>query len=80
MRHSEFAIGRAFTSGHSLWRCTDIGPRMVVAIRIETAEVVAVLGGCETQSVVDPRRDPASRGMTDLNREFHRMLAEEDER
>jgi hypothetical protein len=43
----------------ALWRCTDIGTRTGIAIRIDAAEVVAVLGGRETQSVVDPRRDPS---------------------
>jgi hypothetical protein len=59
MKHSEFAIDQAFTTGHGLWRCTDLGTRTVVAIRIDAAEVVAVLSGRETQSVVDPRRDPS---------------------
>jgi hypothetical protein len=59
MKHSEFAVGRAFTTGHGLWRCTDVGTRTVVAIRIDSAEVVSVLGGRETHSVVDPRRDPS---------------------
>jgi hypothetical protein len=59
MKHREFAIGQAFTTGHGLWRCTDLGTRTVTAIRIDAAKVVAVLGGRETQSVVDPRRDPS---------------------
>ncbi|MGK7870862.1 hypothetical protein [Falsiroseomonas sp. E2-1-a20] len=59
MKHSEFTIGAAFASGHGLWRCTDVGTRTVVAIRIDAAEVVAVMGGRETVSVVDPRRDPS---------------------
>jgi hypothetical protein len=59
MNRGEFAIGQAFTTDHGLWRCTDIGTRTVIAIRIDAAEVVAVLGGRETQSVVDPRRDPS---------------------
>ena len=59
MKHYDFAMGQAFTTGHGLWRCTDIGTRTVIAIRIDAAEVVAVLGGRETQSVVDPRRDPS---------------------
>jgi hypothetical protein len=58
MEHSEFVIGRAFTTGHGLWRCTDIGTRTIIAIRVDAAEVVSVLGGRETQSIVDPRRDP----------------------
>src|SRR3954451_102548 len=59
MEHFEFVIGEAFTTGHGLWRCTDVGTRTVVAIRIDSAEVVSVLGGRETHSVVDPRRDPS---------------------
>lgn len=59
MQHCEFAIGQAFTTGHSLWRCTDIGTRTVVAIRIDAAEIVSVLGGRETASIVDLRRDPS---------------------
>jgi hypothetical protein len=59
MKHSEFVIGQAFTTGHGLWRCTDVGTRTVIAVRIDAAEVVSVLGGRETQSTVDPRRDPS---------------------
>ncbi|MBL6454588.1 hypothetical protein JMJ55_04575 [Belnapia sp. T6] len=59
MKHSEFVVGQAFTTGHGLWRCTDVGARTVVAIRIDAAEIVSVLGGKETASVVDPRRDPS---------------------
>ncbi len=57
MKRSEFIIGQAFTTGHGLWRCTDVGTRTVVAIRIDSAEVVSVLGGRETASIADPRRD-----------------------
>jgi hypothetical protein len=59
MKHSEFVIGYAFTTGHGLWRCTDVGARTVVAIRIDAAEIVSVMGGRETASIVDPRRDPS---------------------
>jgi hypothetical protein len=59
MEHSEFVIGRAYTTGHGLWRCTDVGTRTIIAIRIDSAEIVSVLGGQETQSIVDPRRDPS---------------------
>jgi hypothetical protein len=31
----------------------------VIAIRIDAAEVFSVMGGKETQSFVDPRRDPS---------------------
>lgn len=64
MEHSEFAIGRAFTTGHSLWRCTDIGTRTVVAIRLDHLEIASVEvrdGKCgpETRAVIDPRDDPS---------------------
>ena len=57
IQHGELAIGQAFTTGHGLWRCVDVGTRTIVAIRIDVAEVVAVVGGRETQSVVGPCRD-----------------------
>src|SRR3954449_11247006 len=57
MKHGEFVIGQAFTTGHGLWRCTDVGARTVIAIRIDAAEIVSVMGGRETASIVDPRRD-----------------------
>lgn len=62
MEHDEFAIGQAFSTGHALWRCTDIGTRTVVAIRLVRAETVTmeVRGGRrgpETRAVVDPRVD-----------------------
>lgn len=62
MEHDEFAIGRAFATRHSLWRCTDIGTRVVIAIRLDSAETVSVVvrggkPGPETRAVVDPRKD-----------------------
>ena len=64
MEHSEFAIGRAFTNGHSLWRCTDVGTRTVVAIRLDREEIVSVVvrggkPGPETRAVIDLRDDPS---------------------
>lgn len=62
MEHSEFAIGRAFATRHSLWLCTDIGTRVVVAIRLDSAETVSVVvrggkPGPETHAAIDPRVD-----------------------
>ncbi len=34
MEHSDFSIGTEFKCGGMLWRCTDIGTRIIVAIRI----------------------------------------------
>jgi hypothetical protein len=39
MKHSEFTIGDEFWCGGRQWRCTDIGKRTIVAIRIDRVEV-----------------------------------------
>ena len=39
MRHAEFKIGGTFRCGGRLWRCSDIGTRTIVAIRIDCVEV-----------------------------------------
>ena len=35
MKHSEFEIGKPFTTGSGLWICTDIGKRTIVAVKKE---------------------------------------------
>ena len=39
MKHSEFKIGSIFYCGGRTWRCTDIGTRTIVAIRIDRVEI-----------------------------------------
>lgn len=39
MNHSDFSIGKTFWCGGNLWRCTDIGTRVIVAMRIDSVEV-----------------------------------------
>jgi len=39
MEHSDFVIGGTFWCGGRTWRCTDIGTRTVVAIRIDSVNV-----------------------------------------
>jgi acetyltransferase len=39
MQHSEFKIGGISRCDGRLWRCTDIGTRTIVAIRIDRVEV-----------------------------------------
>ncbi|MGH9943339.1 MAG: hypothetical protein ACRD9R_13400 [Pyrinomonadaceae bacterium] len=39
MRKEDFYIGLEFYMGVGKWRCTDIGTRVVVAIRIDQVEV-----------------------------------------
>jgi hypothetical protein len=39
MKLADFAIGSEFWLGDRKWRCTDIGTRVVVAIRVDTVRV-----------------------------------------
>lgn len=36
MKHSDFVIGETFWWSRLPWRCTDIGTRIVMAIRLDT--------------------------------------------
>ncbi len=40
MDHSEFKIGLEFFTAAGTWRCTDIGTRVITAIRIDRVERV----------------------------------------
>jgi hypothetical protein len=35
MKHSDFQIGTEFYSATGKWRCTDLGSRVIVAIKLE---------------------------------------------
>ncbi len=35
MKHIDFRIGTEFYTGAGKWRCTDVGTRVIVAIRID---------------------------------------------
>jgi hypothetical protein len=51
MRHSEFKIGGEFRCGGATWRTTDIGTRVIVAIRIDDGDGFAswrLSGPCAT--------------------------------
>jgi hypothetical protein len=39
MKHSEFVIGEAFWCSERQWRCTDIGTRTIIAMRIDQVDV-----------------------------------------
>jgi hypothetical protein len=47
MRLQDFRIGAEFLARGERWRCTDIGTRVVAAIRVEYVEV----GGTEPQTL-----------------------------
>lgn len=50
MIHDDFKIGTIFRCGDGVWRCTDVGTRTIVAIRIDRVRVGST--------------DPAKDGMT----------------
>ncbi len=35
MHHGDFFIGCVFLTGAGTWRCTDVGTRVIVAIRFD---------------------------------------------
>ncbi len=39
MEHKDFQIGQEFWSAERLYRCTDVGTRTIVAIRIDQVKV-----------------------------------------
>src|SRR5665811_453036 len=39
MQHADFKIGCLFRNGSGLWRCTDVGTRTILAIKLDFAEV-----------------------------------------
>jgi hypothetical protein len=44
MRLDEFEIGKTFRCDDRLWRCTDIGTRVVAAIRVDEVEIGGTAG------------------------------------
>lgn len=38
MKHSDFAIGEEFRTATGNWRCTDIGTRTVIAIKVSDCD------------------------------------------
>ncbi len=40
MKHSDFSIGLEFYTRVAKWRCTDVGTRTIVAIRIDQVTVI----------------------------------------
>ena len=40
MRHGDFFIGKEFMTDTGQWRCTDIGTRTIIAIKISEVHVI----------------------------------------
>ena len=49
MEHSDFHIGCEFMTATGRWRCTDIGSRTIVAIKIDPIELVQLETGHKTK-------------------------------
>ena len=39
MKHADFTLGCEFWCNKRRWRCTDIGTRVIVAIRLDQVEI-----------------------------------------
>ncbi|MBI0538532.1 hypothetical protein D9599_23515 [Roseomonas sp. KE2513] len=57
-----FQIGTTFSTGPALWRCTDVGTRTLVTVRIDKVIKPRPLGESQTwatdQDAADPRKLP----------------------
>lgn len=52
MNHEDFLIGLEFNCGATKWRCTDVGSRTIVAIRIDQVTVVSSHNGQTSSKIV----------------------------
>jgi len=53
MKHSDFSTGLEFYTGEAKWRCTDIGTRTIIAIRVDQVTVTHSDGkGNRTSEIV----------------------------
>lgn len=52
MKHEDFFIGLEFNTGAGTWRCTDVGTRTIVAIRIDQVPVVSSCNGEVSTAII----------------------------
>ena len=43
MKHADFKIGQEFYCSGVAWRCTDIGTRVIIAIKLDDNETVSAM-------------------------------------
>jgi hypothetical protein len=60
LKHGEFEMGKTFRCGDGLWRVTDIGTRVIVAIRID--ETLAIQLDPQWRAVVFGQREAEEGG------------------
>ena len=54
MNREDFVIGEEFYTATGKWRCTDIGTRVIVAVRVDMPDLEEVfnefdIGGCSKE-------------------------------
>ena len=59
MRHEEFSIGMEFVTDTGRWRCTDVGSRTIVAIKISEVTVTARKDDGNTTTTTEAPPDPS---------------------
>jgi hypothetical protein len=64
MRHSDFQIGCEFMTLAGRWRCTDIGTRTIVAIRIDLIETGTIIDGTRSDAISRGKRPSSRDGST----------------
>jgi hypothetical protein len=57
MKHEEFLIGEEFWCGGNQWRCTDIGTRVIVAIKLGTQEIVVATRDDKNPDLLNMRHE-----------------------
>ena len=49
MKHNLFSIGVHFYTNTGKWRCTDVGQRTIIAIKIDKGTIVTMVDGVTTK-------------------------------
>jgi len=45
MERDDFVIGKMFVTGSGIWRCTDIGTRTIIAIKVSDRDDISWFNG-----------------------------------
>ncbi len=52
MTLNEFKIGSEFWCSNRRWRCTDIGTRVVIALRVDQIDITSLKDGVQTTRTI----------------------------
>ena len=59
MKHEEFSIGTEFVTNTGRWRCTDVGTRTIVAIKLSEVTVTTYADDGTTTTSTEAPPDPS---------------------